>query len=108
MMSVAGCVYNPNASIVEEYGIEYSLYQSFAESTKVKAEKKDSIGNFTVALKICNLESAIFIKLMSLAVISPSMVKSVLLQQRQPVSPSLILLLLYQTLVSPRLISRQI
>ena len=50
-LSIAGCVYNPNVSIVEEYGIEYSLYQSFAESVKVKAENKDSIGNFTVAIE---------------------------------------------------------
>ena len=57
VMSVAGRVDNPNGYSVAEYGIEYSLYQSFAESTLVKAKKMDSKGNFTVTID--NLEPGV-------------------------------------------------
>ena len=51
VMSVAGVVDNPNGYTVEEYGIQYSLYQSFAEPVKVKATQLDAKGNFNVAIE---------------------------------------------------------
>lgn len=55
--SVAGNVTNPNGYSVKEYGIEYSLYLSFAESTLVKATKMDSKGDFSVTID--NLEPGV-------------------------------------------------
>lgn len=48
--SIYGVVNNPNGYTVEEYGIEYSLYQSFAESKVIKASELDAEGNFSVSM----------------------------------------------------------
>ncbi len=50
VMSIAGRIDNPNGYIVEEYGIQYSQFQSFAEPTNIKATQMDAKGNFTVAV----------------------------------------------------------
>lgn len=48
--SIYGVVNNPNGYTVEEFGIEYSLYQSFAESKVIKATELDAEGNFSVSM----------------------------------------------------------
>ena len=47
---VKGTVNNPDNFIVEEYGIQYSLYDNFAVPTEVPSTNMDSRGNFSVAL----------------------------------------------------------
>ena len=48
---VKGTVNNPANFIVEEYGIQYSLYDNFAVPTEVASTNMDSNGNFSVALE---------------------------------------------------------
>lgn len=48
---VKGTVTNPDNFIVEEYGIQYSLYDNFAVPTQVASTNMDSQGNFSVALE---------------------------------------------------------
>lgn len=48
---VKGTVTNPDNFIVEEYGIQYSLYDNFAVPTEVPSTNMDSKGNFSVALE---------------------------------------------------------
>ena len=48
---VKGTVTNPDNFIVEEYGIQYSLYDNFAVPTQVASTNMDSKGNFSVALE---------------------------------------------------------
>lgn len=51
VMSIEGRIDNPNGYVVEEYGIQYSQFQSFAEPKNIKATQMDAKGNFTVAVE---------------------------------------------------------
>lgn len=49
--SIEGRIDNPNGYTVEEYGIQYSQFQSFAEPEEIKATQMDTKGNFTVSVE---------------------------------------------------------
>ena len=49
--AIYGKIDNPNGYKVEEYGIQYSLYQSFAESKSLKATNLDAKGEFSVPIE---------------------------------------------------------
>ena len=51
VQTVFGCVNNPQSHVFEEYGIEYSLYQSFAEADRVKGTEMDEKGKFSVSIE---------------------------------------------------------
>lgn len=51
VMSISGTISNPDGYTVEEYGIQYSLYQNFSVEEKIPATNMDKNGNFSIALE---------------------------------------------------------
>ena len=61
VMSIAGRIDNPNGYTVEEYGIQYSLYQSFAEPKNIVATSKDVRPTLETVVSVSNCGALVVI-----------------------------------------------